>query len=105
MTVGVEAKTGNVDLRPLVGLLSGVPNSMIEHLALSAMIEHRTLVAKADNLFDALPAEVRSGAEAAGGDHLPYLEATIAMHAQMSVVTTLLGILGYTPKASAPLSD
>ncbi len=39
-----------------------------------------------------------SGKAAGGVQHLEYIEAMIEMHAQMSALNTLLGILGYVPK-------
>ena len=88
-----------VDLKPLVGLLHGLPSSLVERLTIDAIREHRELLERAENLFNELPADVKAGKELVGDTHIAYLEATIRMHAQMSVLTTLLHILGYTPKA------
>lgn len=85
------------DLRPLVGLLSGVSEPVVEHLTVQAIKKHRHLVTKAEELFQSLPEAVRTGREAVGEDHVAYLDATIEMHAQMSALTTLLKILGRTP--------
>lgn len=87
-----------VDLRPLVGLLHGLPPALVEHLAIKAIKDHRELVDRAENLFHALPETVRAGKDVGTDAHIDYLEATIAMHAQMSALTTLLHILGYAPK-------
>jgi len=88
-----------VDLMPLVGLLHGLPSPLVERLTIDAIHEHRELLERAENLFNELPADVKAGKELVGDTHIAYLEATIRMHAQMSVLTTLLHILGYTPKA------
>lgn len=40
------------------------------------------------------------GKSVGGKQHLEYIEAMIEMHAQMSVVNTLVGLLGYIPKVS-----
>ncbi|MQW02665.1 hypothetical protein GHK45_02050 [Sinorhizobium meliloti] len=60
---------------------------------------HRQLVEKADQLFLVLPDEYKTGT-ATGGEQLEYLEAMIEMHAQMSAVNALVGVLGYIPKVS-----
>ena len=88
-----------VDLKPLVGLLHGLPSPLVERLTIDAIRKHRELLERAENLFNELPADVKAGKELVGDTHIAYLEATIRMHAQMSVLTTLLHILGYTPKA------
>jgi len=88
-----------IDLKPLVGLLHGLPSSLVERLTIDAIHEHRKLLEHAETLFNELPAEVKAGKEAGSNAHVAYLEATIRMHAQMSALTTLLQILGYTPKA------
>lgn len=87
-----------IDLKPLIGLLDGLPTSIVEKLTIDAIREHRDLVEQAETLFNALPAEIKAGKQAGGEAHTTYLEATIRMHAQMSALTTLLSLLGYTPK-------
>jgi hypothetical protein len=87
-----------VDLRPIVGLLHELPEALVERLTVQAIRDHRELVERAENLFQALPEEIRSGKAACGDEQFDYLQATIAMHAQMSALTTLLDILGYTPR-------
>ncbi|MCM2443004.1 transcriptional regulator [Agrobacterium vitis] len=88
-----------VDLKPLIGLLNGLPSPLVERLTIDAIREHRDLLERAENLFNELPADVKAGKELVSDTHIAYLEATIRMHAQMSALTTLLHILGYTPKA------
>ena len=88
-----------VDLTPLIGLLEGLPPAIVEHLTIEAIRDHRALLDRAETLFNALPVEIRAGKQAGGEAHVAYLDATIKMHAQMSALTTLLHILGYTPKA------
>lgn len=101
MAVSDEAngKFIDVDLRPLVGLLTDVPEPVVERLTRDAMKTHRELVAKAEALFNELPADQRSSASAGSDAHIAYLQATIEMHAQMSALTTLLAILGRIPDA------
>jgi TraR antiactivator len=88
------------ELRPVIGLTRGLPGADIETLAVNAIRLHRQLVEKADQLFQALPDDYKTGTGAGGAQHLEYIEAMIEMHAQMSAVNTLVGLLGYIPKVS-----
>ena len=87
-----------VDLKPLIGLLDGIPATIIEIMTKDAIRDHRALVELAEARFNALPADIKAGKAAGGEAHIAYLDATIKMHAQMSALTTLLHVLGYTPE-------
>lgn len=89
-----------LELRAVVGLTRGLPLADLEALTVGAIRTHRCLVEKADQLFQALPEDYKSGAAAGGAQHIAYIEACIEMHAQMSVVNTLVDIIGYIPKVS-----
>ncbi|MDH0912458.1 transcriptional repressor TraM [Rhizobium pusense] len=88
----------DVDLRPLVGLLAGVPERIIEGLTVEAIKKHRDLVEKAEILFQNLPTNAQGGIDGNDATQIDYFAAAIEMHAQMSALTTLLKILGRTPK-------
>lgn len=88
-------------LRPVIGLTDGLATSDVERLTVNAIRLHRQLLEKADQLFQALPEDYRTGKAIGGVQHLEYIEAMIEMHAQMSAVNTLLGVLGYIPKMAA----
>ncbi|EHH03550.1 transcriptional repressor [Agrobacterium tumefaciens CCNWGS0286] len=88
------------EFRPVIGLTRGLPSSDIDTLTVNAIRLHRQLVEKADQLFQALPEDHQMGKSVGGKQHLEYIEAMIEMHAQMSVVNTLVGLLGYIPKVS-----
>nr|WP_236773890.1 transcriptional repressor TraM [Agrobacterium tumefaciens] len=92
--------SGACELRPVIGLTRGLPAAEVELLAVNAIRLHRQLLDKADQLFQALPQEYRTGTAAGGAQHLEYIEAMIEMHAQMSALNMLVGILGYIPKVS-----
>jgi hypothetical protein len=100
MSVEENGRDFDVDLKPLVGLLAGVSQETIEQLAVDAIKRHRVLVERAEALFRQLPDDVRAGKGADDTSLVPYLSATIEMHAQMSALTTLLKILGRTPGVS-----
>ena len=87
-----------VELKPLVGLLHDLPTAMIEQLTVEAIHIHRDLVEKAESRYQALPDEIRHGHRVGGEAHHSYVQSMIAMHAQMSALTTMLHILGYIPK-------
>ncbi|NKQ85624.1 transcriptional regulator [Rhizobium ruizarguesonis] len=88
------------ELRPVLGLTRGLSSADIEILAVNAIRLHRQLVEKADQLFQALPDDFKTGTATGGAQHLEYIEAMIEMHAQMSAVNTLVGLLGYIPNVS-----
>lgn len=100
MGIDDVAVTGAGELRPVIGLTRGLPVADLELLAVNAIRLHRQLLEKADQLFQALPQEYRTGVVAGGNQHLEYIEAMIEMHSQMCVLNTLVGVLGYIPKVS-----
>ncbi|NTE56445.1 transcriptional regulator [Agrobacterium tumefaciens] len=100
MEFKVAGMSGACELRPVIGLTRGLPAAEVELLAVNAIRLHRQLLDKADQLFQALPQEYRTGTAAGGAQHLEYIEAMIEMHAQMSALNMLVGILGYIPKVS-----
>lgn len=100
----MEAENGTLkdklELRAVIGLTRGLSLADLEALAVGAIRTHRGLVEKADQLFQALPEDYKSGVTAGGAQHLAYIEACIEMHAQMSAVNTLVDIIGYIPRVS-----
>ncbi len=92
--------SGECELRPVIGLTRGLPAGELELLTVNAIRLHRQLLEKADQLFQALPQDYKIGKAAGGAQHLEYIEAMIEMHAQMSALNTLVGLLGYIPKVS-----
>ncbi|WP_337271393.1 transcriptional repressor TraM [Oryzifoliimicrobium ureilyticus] len=88
------------ELRPVIGLTRGLSTADLEVLTVNAIRLHRQLVEKADRLFQALPEDYKTAKAAGGEQHLEYVEAMIAMHAQMSALNTLTRILGYIPNVS-----
>ncbi|MCW0001884.1 transcriptional repressor TraM [Pararhizobium sp. YC-54] len=98
MSLENETLTDTCELRPVIGLTRGLSGADLETLTVDAIRTHRQLVGKADQLFQALPDDYKTGIVVGGAQHLAYIEAMIAMHAQMQAVNTLLGILGYIPK-------
>lgn len=95
-----SAVVGICELRPVIGLTRGLSKDDVELLTVNAVRVHRQLVEVADQLFQALPKGYQTGKSVGGEQHLEYIEAMIEMHAQMSAVITLIGLLGYIPKVS-----
>lgn len=86
-------------LRPLVGLLEGQSKDVIERLTVEALTKHRCLVSEAELAYDRFKSnsdeiEVSEAQEV-------YLSAMISVHAQQTVVSTMLEILGYIPPTPA----
>ena len=82
-------------LRPLIGLLVGQPKDMIERLTIEAISKHRCLVSEAELAYDRF--KNQAGELEISEAHEAYLSSMIAVHAQQTVVSTLLDILGYIP--------
>lgn len=93
-----HTESREVNLRPVVGLLQGIPEPVIERLTITAIKRHRELMNNADKLYRELPPEIKAGRMSAGLAQVDYLDAAIEMHSQMSALTTLLSVLGRTPK-------
>lgn len=86
------------ELGPVIGLTRGLPSADIEMLTVNAIRLHRQLLEKADQLFQVLPDDYKTGTATGGAQHLEYIGAMIEMHAQMSAVSSLVNVLGYIPK-------
>lgn len=82
-------------LRPLIGLMSDQPPEEIERHVVREIEKHRRLRDNAVMLEAKL--DGASEPEAAREASQDYIAAMIAVHAQQTVVSTLLDILGYIP--------
>ena len=86
-------------LRPVVGLTENLPKSDLEQITVQAINTHRRLRDLAEARQDEWHA-IEAGdpsAEAARSAHIAYVTAMIGMHAQQTVLSTLLDVLGYIP--------
>jgi len=100
MTPDALPSEDKLEMRPVYGLTQGLPKADLESLTVDAVRTHWRLVDEADQLFQALPEDYKSGKAAGGAQHLTYIQACMEMHAQMYVVNTLVTILGYIPKVT-----
>ncbi|KAA3448245.1 transcriptional regulator [Mesorhizobium sp. SARCC-RB16n] len=89
------------EIRALFGLTQGLPKPQLELLTIEAIRTHRLLVARADQLQQALPEKDKIQEIVGGAQHLDYIRACMEMHAQMYATNTLINILGYIPKVPA----
>jgi hypothetical protein len=83
-------------LRPLIGLMQGRDPDDVERFTIAEMEKHRLLRDEAVRL-EARYCELRDDGERGGAEN-DYVAAMIAVHAQQTVVSTLLDILGFIPK-------
>ena len=84
-------------LRPLIGLMHGKVAAEIERHTIEELAKHRRLRDEAVRL------EAQMEQSDSEKDRVPeveraYVSAMIAVHAQQTVVSTLLDILGYIPE-------
>jgi hypothetical protein len=82
-------------LRPLIGLMNGLEPQEIEQFVIEELEKHRRLRDEAIRL-EAILESQPSGA--ADDTNRAFISAMIAVHAQQTVVSTLLDILGYIPE-------
>lgn len=82
-------------LRPLIGLMSDQPTEEIERHVVREIERHRRL--RDDAVMLEAQVDTASDAESDREENRAYIAAMIAVHAQQTVVSTLLDILGYIP--------
>ncbi|MBB2687764.1 UNVERIFIED_ORG: hypothetical protein GGD47_005407 [Rhizobium etli] len=85
-------------LRPLIGLMDGLGADEIERFVVEEIQKHRRLRDEAVRI-EALLDTVADQPELTE-NRRAYISAMIAVHAQQTVVSTLLDVLGYIPETS-----
>ena len=99
-TEETSASNAKLVLRPLIGLMRGRTPEEIERFTTAELDKHRRLRDEA-MLLEARCQEAANEGERVVAEH-DYVSAMIAVHAQQTVVSTMLDILGHIPKT--PLS-
>ncbi|WP_292520868.1 transcriptional repressor TraM [Mesorhizobium sp.] len=98
-TVQLEHKAA---LSPIVGLTENLPKRDLEAITIQAIRAHRRLRDAAEAKYEewrkAPPVPV---GDTVGPARLAYVAAMIDMHAQQTVVSTLLDVLGHIPLVPA----
>lgn len=82
-------------LRPLIGLMNGLQPKEIERFVIEEIEKHRRLRDEAVRLEGIR--ESQAPGESKVDVNRAYVSAMIAVHAQQTVVSTLLDFLGYIP--------
>lgn len=82
-------------LRPLIGLMNGLEPKEIERFVIEEIEKHRRLRDEATRIEAVLESEKADDGECITSR--AYISAMIAVHAQQTVVSTLLDILGHIP--------
>lgn len=82
-------------LRPLIGLMSDQPLEEIERHVVREIEKHRRL--RNDAVMLEAKVDAATDSDTARKASQDYIQAMIAVHAQQTVVSTLLDILGYIP--------
>ena len=85
-----------ITLRPLIGLMNGLAPKEIEWFVIDEIEKHRRLREEATRIEMMLDSQAAGDEQAAA--QRAYISAMIAVHAQQTVVSTLLDILGYIPE-------
>jgi len=83
-------------LRPLIGLMDGLRPDEIERFVVEEIEKHRRLRDEAVRIEFSLDSQTDQ--TELTEDRRAYISAMIAVHAQQTVVSTLLDVLGYIPK-------
>jgi hypothetical protein len=84
-------------LKPVVGLTENLPKKDLEHLTVEAIKEHRRLRDEAEALDTPYMENSKTTADTVGSARLAWVGAMIRMHAQQTLLSTLLDVLGYVP--------
>ncbi len=88
-----QEKQAQTAMRPIVGLTETLPKDVLEGIVVEAMYRHRYL----RDVADLRHADICQG-EPSLQARSAYVRAMIDMHAQQTVLSTLLAVLGYIPK-------
>jgi hypothetical protein len=84
-------------LRPIVGLVECLPKVDLEQITIEAIKTHRCLRDIAEERYEAWRTGSSSNGETAGPARIAYVTAMIDVHAQQTVLSTLLEVLGHIP--------
>lgn len=83
-------------ITPLIGLLHGQPQEVIETLTIEEIRKHRLLIGEATALEQRL-AEL-DGQEGRDEVELAYFSKMVALHTQQTALSTIIDILGHIPE-------
>lgn len=84
-------------LSPVVGLTETLPKTDLEQIAVEAIRRHRQLRDEAEALEASYSAQPSKSVDTVGASRLAWVSAMIYMHAQQTLLSTVLDVLGYIP--------
>jgi hypothetical protein len=88
-------------LRPIIGLTENLPKDDLERITIEAIKSHRRLRDVAEERWEQCSMEPPDPlAETVGAERVAYITAMIDMHAQQTVLSTLLDVLGHIPSVA-----
>lgn len=91
-----------VTLRPIVGLTEHLPKRDLEQITIQAIKRHRSLRDTAEAKYEEWSkAPPSSCCDTVGPARIAYVSAMIDMHAQQTLLSTLLDVLGHVPPVPA----
>lgn len=91
-----------VTLRPVVGLTETLPQRDLEQITIQAIRRHRRLRDAAEAKYEEWrKSPPSSGCDTVGPARIAYVSAMIDMHAQQTLLSTLLDVLGHVPLVPA----
>jgi hypothetical protein len=85
-------------LRPVIGLTENLPKKDLEHITAEAIRTHRRLRDEAEALHAPYVENPPMTGDTVGSARLAWVSAMIEMHAQQTLLSTLLEVLGYVPE-------
>jgi hypothetical protein len=89
-------------LRPIIGLTENLPKGDLERITVEAIKSHRRLRDVVEERWEQCSmAPLDPLAETVGAARIAYITAMIDMHAQQTVLSTLLDLLGHIPSVSS----
>ncbi|HQS46662.1 MAG: hypothetical protein B7Y12_05255 [Rhizobiales bacterium 24-66-13] len=87
-----------VTLRPVVGLTEHLPKRDLEQITIQAIRTHRRLRDAAEAKYEEWRRSPPvANCESVGPARIAYVSAMIDMHAQQTLLSTLLDVLGHVP--------
>ncbi|WP_336814129.1 transcriptional repressor TraM [Bosea sp. MMO-172] len=100
MDISGDAPAESASWGPIIGLANSLPKTRLETIVIEAIYRHRYLRDVAE-LRHAECRQIIEHDDASRPAREAYVRAMIDMHAQQSILSTLLGVLGYVPEMPA----
>ncbi|RUV66914.1 transcriptional regulator [Mesorhizobium sp. M5C.F.Cr.IN.023.01.1.1] len=97
-----EQSEHKTTLRPVIGLTENLPKRDLEQITIQAIRTHRRLRNAAEARYEEWrQSPAVAACDTVGPARIAYVTAMIDMHAQQTVLSTLLDMLGHVPSVPA----